>query len=198
MGIVFGKTGVSEPAYDVITVQKGYEIRSYGPRVAITTPCDLDNTSFMSLASYIGVTRSPQNTKSESISMTAPVVKSPSPPGGIGGPPTMSFILPAKYDKVEKAPAPTDPNVAVVALPPAYGAVSSFSGRCGPSVAASRHEDLLAMLGSDGVQAGGAKWELWQYNPPFTIPWMRRNEVFVELSREQAEGIKERAGGGEE
>jgi hypothetical protein len=137
--------------------------------------------------------KSPQNEDSKSISMTAPVVKKDDGKGE-----TMSFILPAEYDDIGKVPKPTNEDVSVVELPPQYGAVVRFPGRCKPSDSSSRYSSLLSSLSDDGVEAGEAKWELWQYNPPFTIPWLRRNEVFVELTKEQAEGIKgkEEVGGG--
>jgi len=146
-----------------------------------------DNKSFMTLAGYIGVTKSPQNSANESIAMTAPVSKS----GMDGDTQMMSFILPASYTSISAVPAPTDPAVTVVELPPQYGAVHKFSGWVTDSQARSKLSSLLVHLNDDGVTipVTECNWELWQYNPPFTIPWCRRNEVFVELTKEQAEGL---------
>ena len=129
------------------------------------------------LAGYIGVTKAPQNAASAPIAMTAPVVKAPDD--------TMSFILPAEFDSLEKVPEPTSPDVTVAGVPPAYGAVATFTGRCTPSQSAQERKALLARLTILGFTRRPVKWELWQYNPPFTIPFLRRNEVWVEMTKEE-------------
>ena len=50
MGIVFGKTGVAEPAFEILakSAVHNVELRSYGQRFAIVTNCDADNKAFMS------------------------------------------------------------------------------------------------------------------------------------------------------
>ena len=49
MGMVLGKTGVAEPAYEVIfkSAASNLELRFYGTRFAISTKCDADNKAFM-------------------------------------------------------------------------------------------------------------------------------------------------------
>mmetsp|Transcript_19361 Transcript_19361/g.38688 ORF Transcript_19361/g.38688 Transcript_19361/m.38688 type:complete len:197 (+) Transcript_19361:315-905(+) len=186
MGMVLGKTGVAEPAYDVIfrSAKANVELRSYSTRFAIRTKCEADNKAFMSLAGYIGVTSSPQNSASAPIAMTAPVVKD-------GCDSTMSFILPEAFKSLEDVPRPTSPDVSVAEVPPAWGAVRAFSGWAPKEKAERERDALLEELRGRGLaREEGAKWELWQYNPPFTIPFLRRNEVWVEMTREECEDVK--------
>ncbi len=80
MGIVFGKTGVAEPSFEMLLSRSSasipYEIRQYGVRYAIETEYQVgrDGDGFRALAGYIGVGTQPQNEGSTSIAMTAPVV----------------------------------------------------------------------------------------------------------------------------
>ncbi|GMH87313.1 hypothetical protein TrVE_jg2233 [Triparma verrucosa] len=183
MGIVFGKTGVAEPTFEVLASCTSYEIRRYSPRFGITTTCASDNTGFRSLAGYIGVTGPPQNSLSESISMTAPVIKSEG---------KMQFILPQNYDDLSKIPKPSNENVKVFSIPEETGAVKVFSGWVNDAKAEEVKASLYEGLREGGVVLGeGRKWQLWQYNPPFTIPWLRRNEIWVELKEEEVKKAKE-------
>ena len=226
MGIVFGKTGVAEPAYSVLSSSPlptsilAYSVRSYGSRFAVETTMTKDNKGFMTLAGYIGVGSKPQNEGAAAISMTAPVgtkggeaismtapvatkgapIAMTAPVGtstAASGSRVMSFVLPAEYDSLDKIPKPTNPLVRVVAVPPAVGAVAQFAGWVSPAQAEAKKDALLRQLGEDGVAvAEPADWELWQYNPPFTIPWLRRNEVWVKLTEEQAGALGEKHRGG--
>lgn len=88
MGIVFGKTGVAEPAFERLLIRSStaipYEIRRYGVRYAIETefPKGRESLGFRALAGYIGVGTVPQNEGSVSVAMTAPVVTEDSDKGG--------------------------------------------------------------------------------------------------------------------
>ena len=78
MGSVFGKIGQEMPKYTSIKhLSDNVEIRNYEKAVAIETDIDEQNkgSSFMRLASYIGVIWSAENDRKETISMTSPVVK---------------------------------------------------------------------------------------------------------------------------
>ncbi|MFM8818956.1 MAG: SOUL family heme-binding protein [Phenylobacterium sp.] len=110
-------------------------------------------------------------TKSESIAMTSPVVQKPA------GAETWSiqFIMPSKYT-MATLPRPNDPRVRLVEIPARTFAVVRFSG-LGRQEAVARHEKALdaALAGSAWRPSGEAM--TWYCDPPWTLPFMRRNEV---------------------
>jgi len=202
MGIVFGRTGVNEPAFTILSKHSpsshaAFEVRSYAQRFAIETAISSENSGFRELAGFIGVGTMPKNEGGTAISMTAPVATK----GGTAismtapvstssnkdGSKVMNFVLPVEYDSIEKIPKPTSEKVRVVPVPAAVGAVTAFSGWVKPTTAEEKKEELLAALkASDVTVEEPIEWELWQFNPPFTIPTLRRNEVWVKLTKEQA------------
>jgi len=102
--------------------------------------------------------------------------------GADGGPPpggyTMAFLLPAKYAAAAAAPTPTNPKVHLTDVPPRVVAVHKYSGNttmndCGGHVAG-----LYEALARDAVQTTGP-WSLQRYNPPFSLPWTKTNEIHV-------------------
>lgn len=216
MGIVFGRTGVVEPVYDVVLsrtsgANMSYEVRRYGKRFAVETNCVGDEDSgksFMRLAKYIGVSSSPQNDGGVPIAMTAPVVTDMSTTEGktiamtapvIMSSNVMQFILPAEYDIMSKIPKPLNPDVSIAEVPPAVGAVHKFIGSVKKDQALNMVKTLTAQLNDDGIkiseEEAQRKSQLWQFHPPFTIPFFRRNEIWVELSEKQAEALLKKFGG---
>lgn len=166
-----------------------------------------DGSSFGALARYIGVFGTPQNRAAggaggEPIAMTAPVLVSPQSPGApeaiamtapvlvsapSGSRHSMAFVLPASlYTSVEQAPEPTDPRVKLRQLPERLQAVRSFTWGFEAERARAQLAELLADLDRDGWRAkrgsdGEVEWQAAGYNPPFALPWMKRNEVFVNV-----------------
>jgi hypothetical protein len=208
MGIVFGKTGVEEPAFDLLLQQsKGfsYEVRKYGVRFAAETALTIDNDAFSVLARYIGVFGEPENEGKESISMTAPVVKETKPMSIAMTAPVvksqesderkvMQFYLPAEYDDLSKIPRPTNPKVLIKKIPISIGAVHRYSGSFSDDSARQKVMQLALRLREDGVEEMtedfALKKFLWLgYNPPFTLPPFRRNEVWIPLTPEQVERL---------
>ena len=215
MGMVFGKTGVNEPPYTVLLTRSSsvgtpYEIRKYGERFAAEAAYPAgdneDGTPFSVLARYIGVFGTPENEGSEKISMTAPVVIDNSQGGGTGtaiamtapvirteqgGTKMMQFMLPTQYDELSKIPKPTNPAVHILEIPPAVGAVHRFNGDFSEKRSQAMAMGLAKQLFEDGVKISEAdameKFQSWGYNPPFTIPYYRRNEVWIPLTQEQAD-----------
>eukprot|EP00980_Cylindrotheca_fusiformis_P002720 scaffold628_cov91-Cylindrotheca_fusiformis.AAC.6 len=195
-----------------------YEIRKYGARFAIETDYSRDGNTgkaFRTLAGYIGVGGSPQNDGSESISMTAPVATGQNDSSSSGGegismdmtaPVTttgsrcdkgvMQFYLPAKYDTLSNIPKPLNPHVRVVEVPPECGVVSSFSGSVDEAKAEDKVEKLVQQLNDDGLSIKKEEalkaFSLWQFNPPFTIPALRRNEIWIPLTQKQVEDLLKR------
>lgn len=213
MGMVFGKTGVEEPSYDVLLTRSHpsatipYEIRNYGERFAAEadypTGDNSDDTPFTVLAKYIGVFGTPENKGSEKISMTAPVVidrqgggteiamTAPVVRTEDGGTKKMQFMLPANYDELSKIPKPTNPAVHILEIPPSCGAVYRFNGSFSEERSKGMALGLAKQLVQDGVDMSEAdaieKYQFWGYNPPFTIPHFRRNEVWIPLTQGQAD-----------
>ena len=109
--------------------------------------------------------------RSEAISMTSPVVQQPA--GGESW--SIQFIMPSKYT-MATLPRPNDPRVRLVEIPARTFAVVRFSG-LGRQEAVARHEKVLdaALSGSAWRASGDAV--TWYYDPPWTLPFMRRNEV---------------------
>lgn len=190
---VFGiRSGYEQPPYEIVgAVEDGIELRRYGARTAAQVvlerndPEANDNGSFGILAGYIfGDNRGEQSidmtspvavAEGEEIAMTAPVETTQ----GAGGRYTMRFFLPAAYS-VANAPVPNDPRVEIVEVPPTTVAALRFTGLAGDETVAERRRALLATLDGSQWQPVGTPAALY-YDPPWTLPFLRRNEVAVEV-----------------
>jgi len=116
----------------------------------------------------------------EKIAMTVPVETA----AVAGGRMTMRFFLPASYTR-ETAPEPADPKVRIVELPNTTEAVLRFSGLGGEARIEERTARLREALdGSDWMLAGEATTLF--YDPPWTIPFFRRNEITIPVERKSA------------
>ncbi|KAA8494611.1 Heme-binding-like protein [Porphyridium purpureum] len=128
----------------------------------------------------------PKEQGAEAVAMTAPVVmegaSTTSPDGQSKGKGEMTFLLPAKYT-LETAPVPTDPRVRIHEVPERTLAVKTFSGSFAKDVQESMAQQLKEELDAAKIKITGA-WGGQGYNPPFTLPFLRTNEVFfpVEFS----------------
>lgn len=195
---------IEEPPYSVELELKApnqeieYEIRSYGTRIAIETTND--STAFQRLASYIGVGGDPQNEGSVSISMTAPVaidMTAPVVTTTTEGEGFMQFILPSEYTSLEDAPIPLSEDVWLKDLAPVKGAVTRFKGCL---VMNDKNEEMASMLLEQLEQDLGTELDedvdvqYWGYNPPFTPRFLRRNEIWVVLTEDQVEELKDTFG----
>jgi hypothetical protein len=109
--------------------------------------------------------------RSEAIAMTSPVVQQPA--GAESW--SIQFIMPSKYT-LATLPQPNDPRVRLVEIPARTFAVVRFSG-LGREDAVARHEKALdaALAGSSWRAVGEPV--TWYYDPPWTVPFLRRNEV---------------------
>jgi hypothetical protein len=180
---IFGVRGLYEqPAYRVLqTIPPAVEIRQYEPRTVVETPITSaeDGAAFQRLFRYI----TGANKKNQTIDMTAPVEESQmiamTVPVEISSAQTMRFFLPQSV-VAGGVPAPTDPKVHIVTLPPATFGVIRFSGL---ATRAARDEEtalLRKALFSAGKTPHGPPI-YFSYDPPFTAPFLRRNEVALEL-----------------
>ncbi|URE45327.1 SOUL heme-binding protein [Musa troglodytarum] len=95
----------------------------------------------------------------------------------------MSFVMPSKYGS--NLPMPKDPSVSIKEVPKKMVAVTAFSGFVKDEDVMQRESKLREALRSDPEfqVKEGASVEVAQFNPPFTLPFTRRNEVAVEVER---------------
>ena len=195
-GSVVGiRGGTEEPPYTVVQQIPGAEIRRYGPRIAAETTVAADEEAarylgFRRLARYIfggnhatakiamtaPVAQQPVSACGEKIAMTAPV----SQRAGAEGEWVIRFFMPA--DKtMESLPEPDDDTVELVTVPEETVAVRRFTGSRSRRAIAAQTAELMRVLRDGGFQgfepAGSAG--AWFYDPPWTVPMLRRNEIVV-------------------
>jgi hypothetical protein len=92
---------------------------------------------------------------------------------------TIAFALPEGMTAAT-APIPTDQRVTLRDLPARRVASITFSGRFRNAVAEENRQVLADWLTSRGLAHEG-DWQFAGYNPPWTVPALRRNEVLVTL-----------------
>jgi hypothetical protein len=189
---VLGKRDAAEPHYDTLKHDGPFEVRRYGPMVIAETFIDGESYSaasgkgFNRLAGYIfGKNRSKtsismtapvlQERGSEKISMTAPVLQHPDKGGW-----SMAFVLPDGFT-LQSAPEPLDPEVKLREVPPATIAVVTFSGLHSAANLEKYGGQLQTWLKKQGYRALSEP-RLASYDPPWTIPFLRRNEVQIMIA----------------
>lgn len=187
MGIVFGKVDVEVPAHVVVRAFPTFEIRSYPAQVAAMYVSESgSDEAFRALASYCGILSDPkQQGTPEKIAMTAPVFVDYSsktlPDAKRPMMNSMTFLLPSKYDTVESAPKPESDNIKIVQLPERVSAVVKYSGVLDATNAAQKEAALRTALQEAGITIVAEKALVAGYNPPFTIPALRTNEVQLDI-----------------
>jgi hypothetical protein len=90
----------------------------------------------------------------------------------------MHFVMPSKYT-LETLPVPNNAEVKLREVPAKKFAVVRFSGFAGEEKTAKKTEELLIWLEGKQIKPSGTP-ELARYNAPWTLPFLRRNEVMVE------------------
>jgi hypothetical protein len=164
---------IEEPEWQLVDTLDSVELRHYSPSIqARTTLDDSGQTSvgFKRLAGFIFG----GNDRSQTIAMTAPVQETLQDPV-----PTMAFTMPGEYD-IDDLPAPEDDRVVIVDVPERTLAVIRFSGWATRGKIASNSRKLLETLEDNGIEPVSGT-TLNQYNPPWTPPFLRRNEISVEI-----------------
>ena len=115
----------------------------------------------------------------EQIAMTAPVIMEESSEGKW----KMAFSMPAKYT-MENIPKPLDERVKLVEVPARTLAVVQYSGSFNNTEKREEMEQALAeWLAQHPDYRAKGKIFYAGYDPPFTVPFLRRNEVLVEVER---------------
>jgi hypothetical protein len=178
-----------EPSYRVITQSEPFEIREYPPLIVaqVEVPGDLSAASsagFRLIANYIfgnnisvrdgGVNMA--EPVPEKIAMTVPVIAE-----GKGDQKTwlIQFVMPKQYT-MDTLPKPNNPQVKLVQVGSQKLAVIRFTGFVGDDKVQEKTAELMAWIKSRNEIALGNP-RLARYNPPWSIPWMRRNEILIPI-----------------
>lgn len=182
--------GIEKAKYQVIEKQGKLEIRQYEAQIVAETIVDADfddagNIAFRRLFNYI----SGENRKKESIAMTAPVnQKSSSQKIAMTAPVNqqktegnyvVSFLMPSKYT-MEILPEPLDPSVRLRQIPARKIAAVRYSGSWSRKRYEAKKTLLEEFIRNKGLQITGQDI-FARYDPPFQIPFLRRNEVLFEV-----------------
>jgi len=185
------RSGVEEPPYAAEPLAGGVEIRRYGRRIAAQTSVEGDeeharNAGFRRLAAYIfganhqrgrvamtAPVGQQRTDTSRKIAMTAPVEHQGSQAGGW----VIRFFMPAG-STLESLPMPDDERVELVEVPAETVAVLRFTGDRGSDSVARQTEHLRDTLRDYGFVLAGDP-SAWFYDPPWTLPCRRRNEIAI-------------------
>ena len=172
-----------EPRYKIIKTYQEFEIRKYDDRLAVEIEYSNEDSGFRYLFKYIAGA----NTNSDKIKMTVPVTQSvkidmttPVTQSVKNGKMLMQFFLPSKFT-LENAPQPTDKRVSLVVIKGGYYAVIKYSGRLTNQNYQKHYKKLENYLNNNeidftkpGIRA--------TYNGPFTLPFLRRNEIMMKIT----------------
>ncbi len=187
----FSVLAIEEPEFTSIEKKGTFEIREYQPKliaqVLVTGTFDTaSNKGFRLLADFIfGNNKTNEGSKkiemtapvithdaSEKIEMTVPVISEQTERGWY-----ISFNMPKQYSR-ETLPAPNNLEVKIIDVPTEKFAVISFSGL----VREKKYTEMLNLLNEEmkkrNLDPKGSVI-LARYNPPWTLPFLRRNELML-------------------
>jgi hypothetical protein len=106
--------------------------------------------------------------------MTSPVNIEPN-----AGQWTVSFVMPSTYT-LNSLPKPLNPKVQLREIPAVKRAVIQFSGFYNAQKVADKTLELEQWMKTRNLEAASAP-KFARYNPPWTLPFMRRNEVMIDV-----------------
>ncbi len=186
-------SGVEEPSFQRLFADGPFEIREYAPTILAETTVEGDAVTsrfagFGPLADYIFA----KDRKGEEIAMTAPVTQAPRETIAMTAPVTqqsragtwtVGFTMPAGYT-MQTLPRPANPDVTLVEQRARRMAVLSFSGTAGDDRMKSAQEELMAHVARAGLRTSGEPVFAF-YDPPWTLAFLRRNEVMIEIAGRQ-------------
>jgi hypothetical protein len=190
VAVTVARAETEEPRFAVVERVGEVEIRQYDNRLAADVVVtgeeeDARSKGFRLLADYIfgnNTSRSSiamtapvaqQASRNEKIDMTAPVAQSRGP----GGTWRVRFFMPSKYTQAT-LPKPNNPAVQIVEVPGEIMAVLRFSNSRSPEHVQEKTNELMRTIAPTRWLPAGDP-VAWFYDPPWTLPFFRRNEVAV-------------------
>ena len=180
---------VEQPKYAVLESEGNIEVREYNPTIVAEVEVHGErrqalNRGFRLIADYIFG----NNLSSKEVAMTAPVTQeagekiamtAPVTQDGSGDSWKVRFVMPADYT-LDRLPKPRNQEVRLLEVPARKTVVIRFSGFNTDKNINSHRETLLKYLAAHQLSTVGAPTTAF-YNPPWTLPFLRRNEIMFEL-----------------
>lgn len=167
---------VEKPQYKTITSEKNIEVRSYSPMIIAEVELEgkqvnTRSEGFRMLADYI----SGNNIMKKEIPMTAPVQQQKNLYNGW----TISFVMPSKYT-MRLLPQPINKKIILKEILNKKFVVISFSGLNSNENITENTNKLIQYIEKKQLKTIGYP-KCAFYNPPWTLPFMRLNEVMFEI-----------------
>ena len=182
-------SNVETPSYKVIQSKGKIEIREFDPMVIAEVQVvgrrkDAISSGFKLLADYIfgnnisqeniDTTATIQRPASGKIAMTAPVQQQLANDSWL-----VSFVMPSEYN-LEDLPKPKNIEVKLKNVPVKRFVTIQFSGTSSDENLAKHKKLLVEFIKTNSISVTGTSKYAF-YNPPWTLPLMRRNEVMFEV-----------------
>lgn len=171
---------IEEPNFKILVDEGELEIRSYDEYLVAETAVEgsFDTASrkgFRRVAGYIFGENKNSIGQSEKIQMTAPVTVKPDNEGWV-----LHFVMPSNYD-MSQLPVPNNNSILLKKIEAHLAAVISFSGFTTDAKIQNKTEELKIWLEKKDFKIAGPQ-QIARYNDPFTLPWLRRNEIIFKVT----------------
>ena len=184
-------SNVEQARYDVFETHGAIEIRDYAPMIVaeVSVPGDREKAisdGFRLIADYIFG----NNISSQEVAMTAPVIQQPSEKIAMTAPViqqggeglwVVRFVMPSAYT-MQTLPKPNNSEVILKEIAGKRFAVIRFSGLARANSLAAHTKELEAFILENNLQTVSEPTYAF-FNPPWTLPFLRRNEVMIEINR---------------
>ncbi len=176
----WGRLFAEQARYLVESRTGNFEVRHYASRVHAETVIEAApwaqslNDGFDRLAAYIFG----KNDRHSKIAMTSPVTATLGPRDRAIR--SVAFKMPDRF-ALEALPKPDDRRITLRRIPAHRVAALKYSGRYGRELPAQKRQELLAHVRACGlIPIGDVTFA--GYDAPSTLPFIRRNEILVEVS----------------
>ena len=193
VGVLAGPvmSDVEKPDYKVIQSEQNIEIRQYEPMIIAEVEVDgkredAIGDGFRLLADYIfgdntvqqviSMTAPVQQKENQKIAMTAPVQQQ-----STGKSWRMSFVMPSKYS-MDSLPVPNNNHVRLKEILTKKFVVIEFSGTNSNENVTEHENQLINYIEANQIKINGSPKYAF-YNPPWSLPFLRRNEVMIEINQ---------------
>ncbi len=186
-------SNIEQVKYTVVKDDGAIELRNYAPHIVAATKISGEqkvaiSQGFRIIADYIfgnneaatqvAMTAPVIQHSSKKIAMTAPVIQQ-----GDGESWKIQFVMPASYT-LKNLPKPKNDAVKLVKIPAKYFAVIRFSGISSEESLKLQTEALNNYILAHNLKMIAPPSYAF-FNPPWTLPFLRRNEVMIEIATDK-------------